>query len=142
MKQLYIPYWDWEDWLNGMWRKLDPEEEQNMLNKAIEFTGDYKKYGGAMKRVIIEWPKTMLNSITNKSINRRAFLGHCACCLEFGCPEYITRMAWKELTERQRRDADIVAQSVIDHWVIEHERKNNRAHKDLGEQMLLFGNTR
>ncbi|MHA2404643.1 MAG: hypothetical protein ACXADH_16710, partial [Candidatus Kariarchaeaceae archaeon] len=89
MIQQYVPYWEWEDWINGMWRKVDSEPE--WIAKAVEFTGDHIRYGSAMREVSIEWPRTMINSLTNKSINRRAFLGHCACSFKINCPEYITR---------------------------------------------------
>ncbi len=137
MIQVYIPYWDWEDWKNGMWRKLEAKEENEMLQKAIEFTSNHILYGEAMKRVVLEWPNTMLNSLTNKSINRRAFVGHCACSLDFDCPEYITRMAWKELTDSQRELADSVAQNTIDNWVLNYERKIRGIHKGMGKQMLF-----
>ena len=133
MEQVFIPYWDWEDWKNGMWRKLNPKDEAVMLKKAIKFTGDHIKYGDAMKKVVNEWPKTMLNGLTNVSINRRAFLGHCAVSYKLDIPEYITRMAWKRLTDKQRRLADMVAQKTIN----DYERKDRGIHKRLGKQMLL-----
>jgi len=137
MKRIYIPYTEWEDWHNGMWNKLDKEEEPHMLLKAIRFTSDYIKYGHSMAKVIISWPNTMLNSLTNKNINRRAFLGHCACSYEFNCPEYITRAAWKELTNHQRYLADLVAQKTINNWIYEYKRKNIGLHKNMGKQLLL-----
>jgi len=117
LKQYWTPYWEWEDWLNGMWRTIPLEsEESEYLKKAINFTGDWVKYGTAMEQVIHAWPRTMLNALTNPSLNKRAFLGHCACCYEFKCPEYIVRNAWKELTEQQRIDADAIAYVLIDQW--------------------------
>lgn len=114
--QVYVPYWDWEDWKSGMWRKETKENEIAMLQTAIEFTGNWEMYGEAMKKVIKAWPKTMLNSLTNPSVNKRAFLGHCAVQYELGIPEYITRMAWKELTDQQRIDADAIAQKILNNW--------------------------
>lgn len=130
IKQVWIPYWDWEDWKHGMWRKLPKEQEAEMLERCIEFTGNWVLYGEWMQRVVQEWPLTMLNSLTNPSVNKRAFIGHCACSLAFGCPEYITRMAWKELTDQQRLDADDIAEITYHEW------KNNRLHQQMAEQML------
>ena len=137
MTQVYIPYWEWEDWINGMWRKIDTIQEPDMIRLAIEFTGDHIKYGNAMKKVVSEWPRTMLNSMTNVSINRRAFLGHCACQYKINCPEYITRLAWHKLNDRQRYLADKVAQETINIWVRNYEDKNRCLHKDMGRQMLF-----
>ncbi len=136
-KQTYVHYEKWEDWINGMWRRCEKEEEERLLKIAIEFTGDHLRYGEAMKEVVTEWKNTMLNSLTNVSINRRAFLGHCAVSYKLNIPEYITRMAWKELTDMQRTLADMAAQRVIDRYIIEHGRKNKRVHTNMGKQMLL-----
>lgn len=114
IKQVYVPYWEWEDWVNGMWNKTENEDE--LLTTAISFTGNYIDYGKAMQQVIIEWPRTMLNSLTNPSINKRAFLGHCAVCYKLKIPGYITRQAWKLLTDQQRFYADMIAQSTINEW--------------------------
>lgn len=117
VKQVWVPYWEWEDWVNGMWRNItDKYEESKMIEAAIIFTGDYVQYGNAMKEVVHAWPRTMLNSLTNPSINKRAFLGHCAVCYKLGIPEYITRAAWQKLTDEQRAAADKVAQETVDEW--------------------------
>ncbi len=128
IKQVWIPYWDWEDWKAGMWRKVENEEE--LLVKCVEFTGNWILYGEWMQKVVKEWPLTMLNSLSNPSINKRAFIGHCACCLAFGCPEYVTRKAWKILTDQQRKDADDIAEIVYHEW------KNNRLREQMEVEVL------
>lgn len=137
MKRIYHHYEKWEDWQNGMWRKVSATEEKKHLETAISFTGDHVKYGNAMKEVIKEWNFTMQNSLTNTSINRKAFLGHCAVQYKINCPEYITRLAWKHLTDEQRFLADKVAQETIDNWIENHETKNSIIHRNMGTQMLL-----
>lgn len=112
IKQVWVPYWLWEDWVNGMWAKGD----ESRINEAVNFTGDWQRYGNAMLDVVFAWPNTMLNSLTNSSINQRAFLGHCAVSYATGIQESITRCAWKLLTDQQRYDADKIAQKTIDAW--------------------------
>lgn len=133
IKQIYIPCWEWEDWINGMWAKGD----ESRLQEAIEFTGDHVKYGQAMKEVIIAWPRTMLNSLTNNSINKRAFLGHCAVSYKTGIQESITRMAWKELTDQQRYDADKVARETIDEWTNNYEREDKPIYQPMATALLF-----
>lgn len=128
IKQQFVPYWEWEDWISGMWNKGD----ENRLQEAIDFTGDHVRYGAAMAEVIEAWPRTMLNSLTNTSINRRAFLGHCAVCYKLGISEDITRQAWGFLTDEQRELADAQAQKHIN----EYEETYRRLHKTVGEQVL------
>lgn len=117
MKRIYHHYEKWEDFKNGMWRRVSPEDELSMLGQAIEFTGNATKYGMAMIRVINEWPITCEHNLTNQSINQKAFIGHCAVCLELGIPEYIVRMAWKHLSDSQRFEANKKAEIAINQWV-------------------------
>jgi hypothetical protein len=128
IKQVWVPYWEWEDWLNGMWKKGD----ESTLNEAIEFTGDHVRYGAAMGEVIAAWSRTMLNSLTNTSINRRAFLGHCAVCFKLGISEDITRQAWGFLTEQQRIEADAEATKHIK----QYEETYRAIYQNLGESLL------
>lgn len=133
MIQAYVPYWKWEDYINGMWNTYD----ESRLQEAIEFTGDHIKYGNAMREVIEAWPRTMLNSLTNNSINKRAFLGHCAVCFKLGITESTTRAAWKELTDQQRYDADKVAQETINEWIRDYESKNKPVRRNVGASLLF-----
>jgi len=116
MKQKYHHYTEWEDYQNGMWRKETPKNEKDFLDKAIDFTGDHELYGSWMMRVVKEWPNACEQNLTNTNINRRAWVGHAACCLAFGCPEYITREAWGFLTDQQRDDANKQADYAIMTW--------------------------
>jgi hypothetical protein len=123
MRQVYIPYWKWECYKNGMWLKVDSKTEQEMLNAAIEFTGNHILYGEAMRKVVYLWENTMINHLTNRSINRRAFLGHCAVYYKLQIPEYIVRRAWKFLDNKQRILADNEAEKTIKEWEIWYTRK-------------------
>lgn len=123
IKQVWVPYTEWEDWLSGMWCKVEASEVDELLKCAIEFTGDWQRYGAAMREVVFAWPRTMLNHLTNSSINQRAFVGHCAVCFKIQIPENVTRAAWKHLTDEQRLNADKAAQQAIDSWKIWHYNK-------------------
>lgn len=102
-----------------MWSKGD----ETRVQEAVDFTGDHILYGKAMEEVITAWPRTMLNSLTNTSINRRAFLGHCAVTYKTGIQESVTRLAWGFLTDQQRMDADAQA--------TKHIRIYEKSHREL-----------
>jgi hypothetical protein len=112
--RIYHPYWDWEEIDSNMWGTV--ESRDKFLKKAIEFTGDHKIYGRFMMRVAREWPKSCENSLTDYSINRKAWIGHAACAMALGCPEDITRQAWAELTDEQRILANREAEAAIQYW--------------------------
>lgn len=118
MKQIYHNYTKWEDYIHGMWRKETKEYENKYLQIAIEFTGNDKLYGDAMLEVIDAWKYTCEHNLSDKSINRKAFIGHCAVSYKLGIPEYITRMAWHHLTEEQQNKANKRAEYAIKQWEI------------------------
>ena len=103
-----------------MWRKASKAEEETLLQKAIEFTGNAKLYGSYMLRVIREWPISCEHNLTDISVNRKAWVGHAAASIAIDAPEYITRMAWAYLTPVQQRDANTEAQNAIDLWEAIH----------------------
>jgi hypothetical protein len=121
----------WEDFKYGMWRKVKPEEEQEMLKTAIEFTGNHVKYGLAMMRVIREWPLACEHNLTDNSINQKAFIGHCAVALQLNIPEYITRMAWGYLSKEQQDKANGRAQHAIDTWKLDYNSKKLRCAQEI-----------
>lgn len=106
-----------------MWSKVDKKTEIAMLTKAIEFTGNHILYGRAMIDVSKKWTYSMLNFLTNKSANRKAYLGHCAVFYKLQIPEYIVRTAWKELTDEQRRLANLQAENTINYWELCHMKR-------------------
>jgi NCAIR mutase (PurE)-related protein len=118
IKQVFVPYYKWECYKYGMWFKVDKNKEADMLRQAVEFTGNHMLYGNAMREVVYIWENSMVNFLTNKNINRRAYLGHCAVYHKLKIPEHVVRSAWKLLTNNQRILADKVAEETIKEWEI------------------------
>jgi len=116
MKRVWYRYEEWEDYQAGMWRLLWKHEEAGFVKKAIEFTGDAELYGLFMMEVIKEWPVSCKYNFTCDHLNKHAWVGHAACCMATESPEYITRLAWRELTERQQIDANKQATIAIETW--------------------------
>ena len=123
IKQIFHHYETWECYKNGMWRKVPPDDQENLLKQAIEFTSDHIKYGKAMIKAVDNWTITLEHNLTDNSINKRAYIGHCAVCIELGIPEYITRMAWHYLTDLQRNLANKEADKAIYYWEQKHIQK-------------------
>ena len=121
MKQVYHPYWLWEDWKMGMWRNVCGKKRSDYLQKAIEFTGNHQLYGFFMRKVLREWKYAAEHNLTNKSLNRKAWVGHAATCLAFNCPEDITRLAWHRLTQEQQDLANAEADKAIAEWELRYE---------------------
>jgi hypothetical protein len=127
MKRIYHPFWLWED--IEMWRKIPANKEREMLQKAIEFTGDHVLYGQWMLRVANQWPVACEQNLTDDGINQRAWIGHAATQMAINCPEYITRSAWGHLSKQQQNLANQQADIAIHEW--------NKARKKTSGQLYL-----
>lgn len=116
MKRVYYSFEKWEDYQFGMWRKVPFYMEHHFLEAAINFTGDADLYGKYMIRAINEWPNGCEHNLTCTGMNRQAYIGHAATCIALGCPEYITRLAWHQLTQEQQDKANEQADIAIKIW--------------------------
>lgn len=114
IERIYHPYWDWEEIEFNMWGNV--ENKQEYLDWAIGFTGDAELYGAAMIEVVNEWTKSCQHNLSNRTQNRRAWIGHAACAKVKGCPEHIVREAWGHLTEDQQIEANKKADEAIELW--------------------------
>lgn len=133
LDRIYHPYWDWEEVASGMWDGC--RDSKAMLSRAVKFTGDHKLYGRFMTKVIREWVFSCENSLTNYSINRKAWLGHAACAMAIGCPENITRQAWGMLDGNQQMLANREADRRIIIWE-ESYREDISVREYMDEKML------
>jgi hypothetical protein len=109
-----------------MWRKVPKEQEPMLLKLAIEFTGNHVQYAKAMYEVIKTWKYSCEHFLTNKTINRKAWLGHAACSFKHNLPEYIVREAWGKLTDEQRILANLQAEKTIIHYEQIKTKPNNQ----------------
>jgi hypothetical protein len=113
IKQIYHPYYLWEDYINGMWKKAIKEQEQELITESYLFMRNHKLFGEAMNGVVNNWKYTCEHNLTDSSINHKAFLGQCAVCYQLGAPEYITRIAWSMLSENEKDLANKEAKKNI-----------------------------
>ncbi len=119
-----------------MWDDVVGKEAEKILPLAIKFTGNNVIYGESMRKVIYKWFFSCETFLSDKHINRKAWLGHAACSLEHNLPENIVRMAWKKLTDDQRNLANKEAEKYIKEW------EKNYLFKKLSTQLDFFDENR
>ena len=149
IKKIYHHYDKWEEYKNGMWKSPTKEEVERLLPEIVNFTGNHIEYGMAMIEVIKKWKYSCEDKLTDNNLNRRAWLGHAACCNKFGWKESLVRSAWKKLTNDQRNLANLEAEKAINIYLnfllqksqknqltIFDENKNREIHKRMGIKVL------
>lgn len=138
-----------------MWEDVLGVKSEKLIDLATRFTSNHVLYGEAMRKVIYTWKYSCENFLTDKNINRKAWLGHAACSLEHNLPENIVRIAWKKLTEDERSKANLQAEKYIKEWEQNYlyklnttqldlfdENKNKEISKKLGKKVLFKRNSR
>jgi len=138
-RQVWHPWFKWEEVAHNMWGSASNREA--MLQGAITLTGNHARYGLLMRRVVVEWPISCENALTDPHLCHRAWVGHAACALGLGCPEDITRQAWGYLSNEQKLLANKEADGAIAAWW------NNRLEGrgvggEMGGQVLPLWDTR
>ena len=133
MKQIYRPYWEWEDYLLGMYDTSKKENELYLINESKILLKDINMFFNVSLNVINEWKISSDINLSNKNQNRNSWIGQAACFYNHKCPEILTRIAWGQLTDREKLEANLVAKKIIRIY----ETKNRKIHKGLGNQMLL-----
>jgi len=123
IQQVFEHYRKWEDWINGMYRTpQDDDEEAKYAAHARELLSDEAALGSAMLATVSAWPIAAAVNLSNFGINRRAWLGQSACCFVFGCPESCTRLAWNTLDTDTKYAANAAATRVIKQWERDYKR--------------------
>ena len=123
MNRICHNYKKWEDWKAGMYSNAC-DNIKDTISDSLELLSSPTDLHEAMMRVCNEWVYSSEHNLTDISINRQAWLGQAACCFNHGCPEQYTRLAWWSLSEKQRNEANTVADIVIQYYERWHKSRN------------------
>jgi hypothetical protein len=124
MQRIFHHYEKWEDYLNGMYDCLEITEDNKNIDLAITMLSDNNLFLNTCENVLINWPIATEVNLTNKSSNRKAWLGQASCSYHFKVPEMYTRIAWSKLTEQQQIEANNIAEFAIQYFELSYETKN------------------
>lgn len=122
MNRIYKPYWEWEEHRKGMYSSDFTEKD---VKKALAFMRNKDLFFKNMHIVVDKWNNAMMHNLTNTSKNRLAFIGQCACCHALNIPSSATKIAWKELSDDLKNEANKIAKICLEKWILAHEKKNN-----------------
>lgn len=114
MNRVYYPYWEWEDWIAGLYAR--PRDIEAEATASASLLSDTSAFLAAMSS-LDAWPKSLAHNMTNTEQNRKAWLGQAACCIASQSTSDATCYAWvRMMSERQRVTANRAAQTFITEW--------------------------
>lgn len=122
MRRVYHPWHEWECFRAGFYETSPPGtiDSEEAANAYSTFLRDIPGFERAMARVAKEWPKSCEHFLTNDRINRVAWLGQAAMCIETGVPS-IFRHGFKRLLDSEMTAANTAAGNFLLKWLSERQ---------------------
>lgn len=120
MKRIYHTWDKWECYRAGFYEEHPPRkdmEEDDCRNMYAEFLRDIPAFEAAMERVISEWKYSCQHYLTNDRMNRIAWMGQSAMCIEHGIPSKF-RGGFNQLSEEEQARANEAALKYLNKWLV------------------------
>lgn len=108
----------WECWRNDLYKNRKPDNEKIEKSKIILQSVELCDFH--FSRVVSCWPNSSKVHLSNKTINRQAWLGHASFCISHGANENEGIMAWHLITENEQHRANAIA----DFYILKFEKEN------------------
>lgn len=126
----------WENWechKAGFYKsKFEGFTQEQCEQMYCDFLSDDNKFRDALNGVISQWKNSCEHYLTNKAMNRIAWLGQASMCYATGVPSKYCA-GFNLLTENQKSIANNTALEYLNIWM----ENNNRKHCTLEEAMSL-----
>ena len=108
------------------------KNEIDDLNKALNIFNDFKRFDFLCEKVINEWYISCEENLSNKHINRVAWIGQAALNILDFIPERVTKKAWKFLSSENKNKLNKIAYLKI----LKYENANKKLYKKMGESLF------
>jgi len=111
MNQFFEHHEKWECLKAGMYSSKKPTDKH--IEMSANLLSCQRSFGLALELLSVKWPVSLKVHLTNPSINKKAYLGRAACCVELGVNELTVQLAWRTLDSETQKQANITAQNFI-----------------------------
>lgn len=116
--RIFHEWQDWECYPAGFYGDKPPKgltaQECEEMYRA--FLADIDRFEAALGRLLTEWPNSCEHYLTNERMNRIAWLGQAAMCIETGIPSRFCG-GYHLLSEEQQESADRKALEYLNKWL-------------------------
>jgi len=132
-ERIFHTYDKWECYKAGFYKsKLENLSHEECEEKFIEIMKNKKLFSNALNRVISEWKYSCEHYLTNKAMNRIAWLGQAAVCISSGVPSRYST-AWSKLNVEEQNTANKIANKYLNIWLD----KNNLSKVNIEESLNI-----
>lgn len=120
-ERIFHTFDQWECYKAGFYSTtIDGMSKEDGERIYAEFLADEKQFRQALKKVTTEWVKSCEHYLTNKSMNRIAWLGQASVCYAKKIPSDC-RAGYHLLTDEQKAKADAIALEFLNKWLKKHK---------------------
>lgn len=122
MKRVYHTWDEWECYPAGFYEDkpvrddLESASDEELAEIYAALLRDRDAFATALERVLREWPNSVEHYLSNERMNRLAWLGQAALCIEYGIPSRY-RGGFMLLTQEERDAANMTALVALNGWL-------------------------
>lgn len=118
MDRIWHPYHLWEDYQNNFYGGVvDDYPKDNTLELYASLLKDTSRFEDALKIIISQWTYSCEHNLSNRSLNRVAYLGQAACALIYKVPHTVSMGGYNLLSEQEKMAADTMASKYLTQWL-------------------------
>jgi ParB-like chromosome segregation protein Spo0J len=132
-ERIFHTYDKWECFAYGFYETSKPGmTEQECENEYARFLSSEPEFRAALEGVITEWKYSCEHYLTNKSMNRIAWLGQAALCYAKRIPS-VYRGGFNLLSQEDQDRANQIALEYLNKWLT----ANNRPEVEIEDALLI-----
>lgn len=139
-ERIFHTFDKWECYKAGFYSSSKEGWSQTQCeDEYVRILSDQVVFKKALDRVVLEWKFSCEHYLTNPTMNRIAWLGQAAVCIESGVPcKYCG--AWSLLDEETKDAANATALLSLNEWLVSNERDpvSMEVAQSLGRQIELY----
>ena len=121
MKRIYHPWHKWECYKSGFYKTDNEIDSETAKKQYALFLSNNKRFEKGLNRVLNEWVYSCEQFLSNESMNRIAWLGQSAMCIETGIPSCY-RSGFKMLSIKKQKEADSLALKYLKKWLKKYDK--------------------
>lgn len=138
--RIFHTYDKWECHKAGFYKSTKEGWTHEQCREEFKrILSDQKLFAEILEKVTSEWKHSCEHYLTNKSMNRIAWLGQAAVCYHSGVPSRYSD-AWFDIDKETREQANETALKYLNKWLLKHrmEQQNFEDAANVGRQIELY----
>lgn len=138
--RIFHTFEKWECHKAGFYAsKKDGMTQEQCENEYAKFLSDDERFKEGLNGVLNEWINSCEHYLTNKAMNRIAWLGQAAMCYSTGIPSKYCS-GFNLLTESQQDKANTIALEALNYWMKKYNRNEITMEEALsiGRQVNIY----